>query len=177
VTLPKAAKRKHCLVKIVGPDHLTVVTVIEVLSPSNKERGTERERYLNKHDEYLGSGTNFVEIDILRDGGRMPLGKPPTRTADYYIIVSRGCNYPHAEVSPFTIRDQIPLFPVPLKPKDGEVLLDLQSCVTEIDNTNRYAMRIDYSKPPIPPFGSVDTDWVGELLKSTAGKKQKKSPR
>jgi hypothetical protein len=177
VSLPKAAKRKHRLVKIVGPDNQTVVTVIEVLSPSNKERGIDREKYLNKRDEYLGSGTNFIEIDLLRDGGRMPLGKPSPRTADYYIFVCRGKNYPDAEVWPFTIRDQIPLFPVPLKPDDGETPLDIQSCITEIYKANRYSMRIDYSNPPTPPFSPVDAEWASERLKSTGAKKQKKSSK
>ncbi len=173
VTLPKAKKRKHRFVKIVGPDHVRVVTVIEVLSPSNKERGEDREKYLDKRDEYLGTGTNLVEIDLLRDGAHMPFGKPSPQISDYYHFVCRSRNYPHAEVWPFTIRNPIPAIPVPLKPEHGDTQLDLQSCVTEIYDTNRYAMRIDYSQPPTPPLGSLDAEWANELLKKHAKKRKK----
>jgi hypothetical protein len=174
ITLPESKKRKHRFVKIVGPDHVRVVTVIEVLSPSNKERGPDREKYLSKRDEYLGSGTNLVEIDLLRDGGRMPLGRPSPRIADYYLFVCRGSDYPKADVWPFTIRDPIPPIPVPLKPEHGDTPLDLQSCVSEIYDTNRYSMRIDYSQPPAPPFGSLDAVWAKELLHKYARKGKKK---
>src|SRR5438093_4225285 len=50
-----------------------VVTVIEVLSPSNKRAGSEgREEYLAKRDEVLQSRTNLVELDLLRGGARLP---------------------------------------------------------------------------------------------------------
>jgi hypothetical protein len=173
VTLPKAKKRKHRFVKIVGPDHVLVVTVIEVLSPSNKERSGDREKYLEKRDEYLGTGTNLVEIDLLRDGARMPFGKPSPEIADYYLFVCRGRSYPHAEVWPFTIRDSIPQIPVPLKPGHSDTPLDLQSCVSEIYDTNRYSMRIDYSQPPTPPFGTVDAEWATALVKKNAAKRKK----
>jgi hypothetical protein len=173
VTLPKAKKRKHRFVKIVGPDHVRIVTVIEILSPSNEERGEEREKYLDKRDEYLGTGTNLVEIELLRDGARMPFGKPSPMVADYYLFVCRGCNYPQAEVWPFTIHNPIPSIPVPLKPEHGDTQLDLQSCVTEIYDTNRYAMRIDYSLPLAPPLSTPDAEWATELLKKHAKKRKK----
>lgn len=168
VTLPKAKKHRHRFVKIVGPDHNTVVTVIELLSPSNKDRGEDQEKYLDKRDEYLASRTNLVEIDLLRDGARMPFGKPSPRIADYYLFVCRGKSYPEAEVWPFTIREPIPAIPVPLKPEHDDVRLDLQSCVTEIYDTNRYAARTDYSQQPSPPLRRGDAEWASELLKKYA---------
>ena len=47
-----------------------LVTVIEVLSPSNKlEPG--RSVYLQKQQDYLAAGVNLLEIDLLR------IGRPP----------------------------------------------------------------------------------------------------
>lgn len=85
----------------------------------------------------------------------------------------RGCNYPQADVWPFTIRESIPTIPIPLKLEDGDTLLDLQSCVSGIYNTNRYAMRVDYAKPPTPPFGDLDEEWVAKLLKKHREKLKK----
>lgn len=175
VSLPKAIKRKHRFVKIVGPDRLTVVTVIEVLSPANKAKGEERKTYLDKRGEYLATGTNLVEIDLLRDGGRMPFGEPPPKMADYYLFVCRKSEYPRAEVWPFTIRYSIPTIPVPLKPEHGDVPLDLQRGVLEVYDLNRYSQRIDYSNPPEPALRRPDAEWAAELLQKHARKSKKKA--
>src|SRR5262245_23812103 len=45
-----------------------VVTVIEVLSPTNKLPGLDREQYQRKQRELVRSDTNLVEIDLLRQG-------------------------------------------------------------------------------------------------------------
>src|SRR5437773_2435543 len=45
-----------------------VVTVIEVLSPTNKYAGPGRESYIAKQQEVLQSSSHLVEIDLLRAG-------------------------------------------------------------------------------------------------------------
>jgi hypothetical protein len=45
-----------------------VVTVIEVLSPSNKTPGPGRKLYEQKQQECRDGGVNLVEIDLLRAG-------------------------------------------------------------------------------------------------------------
>lgn len=46
-----------------------VVTVIEILSPSNKTSGSQgRQLYLAKQKEILASPTHLMEIDLLRTG-------------------------------------------------------------------------------------------------------------
>ena len=43
-----------------------LVNVIELLSPSNKRAGDDREQYLAKRREILRSPAHLVEIDLLR---------------------------------------------------------------------------------------------------------------
>ena len=45
-----------------------VVTVIEILSPTNKSLGAGREAYLEKQEATLRSEAHLVEIDVLRTG-------------------------------------------------------------------------------------------------------------
>ena len=55
-----------------------VVTVIEVLSPSNKRPGSDgRKEYLEKRNQVLMSTAHLIELDLLRGGERLPasLGK------------------------------------------------------------------------------------------------------
>ncbi len=47
-----------------------VVTVIEILSPTNKSPGRDRSRYLRKQRAAKRAGGNLVEIDLTRAGRR-----------------------------------------------------------------------------------------------------------
>jgi hypothetical protein len=53
-------------------DSHELVTVVELLSPSNKYAGPDREQYLAKARILQRSPVHFVEIDLLRGGPRMP---------------------------------------------------------------------------------------------------------
>ena len=50
-----------------------VVTILELLSASNKQPGKDRDKFLAKRWQILASPVHYVEIDLLRGGGRLPL--------------------------------------------------------------------------------------------------------
>jgi hypothetical protein len=175
VTLPKPAKRKGPkFVRIAGQPGNRVVRVIEVLSPSNKDAGEDRDNDLRKRDDYLLSGTNLVEIDLLRDGERVPFGRPKPPPADYYVLISRADRFPMASVWAATVRDPLPVLPVPLKPEHGEVPPALRECLDRAYDDAGYDTRIDYSAPPAVPLRKPDAEWAAELLTTSAKKKAKK---
>lgn len=65
--MPKHVQRKRYIRLIDGEDK-SVITVIELLSPSDKLPKKDRSHYLAKRDEYLAAGVNLIEIDLLRKG-------------------------------------------------------------------------------------------------------------
>src|SRR5207245_1997290 len=66
-----------------------LITCIEVLSPSNKRRGSEGWNvYLRKRQGLLLGAANLVELDLLRGGQRMPM-LDPWPNAPYTLLVSR----------------------------------------------------------------------------------------
>src|SRR5262249_33557618 len=70
-------------------EDLRLVTCVEVLSPSNKRRGTEGwDIYLRKRQALLMGQANLVEIDLLRGGQKFPMldGWP---TSPYTLLVCR----------------------------------------------------------------------------------------
>jgi hypothetical protein len=68
---------------------MEVVTVIEVLSPGNKQAGSDgRREYLRKRRDVLLSATHLVELDLLRGGERLPTIEP-LPPGDYYAFVCR----------------------------------------------------------------------------------------
>jgi hypothetical protein len=164
VVLSAVRREGQRYVKIIDLRAHRVVTVIEVLSPTNKAAGEDRENYLVKRSEYLGSRINLVEIDLLRSGERMPWGDPSPPTANYYVLISRVEEFPTAGVWPLSIRESLPEIPIPLSPPDEEAQLFLQKCFDRAYDEGRYQLEIDYSQPPSPPLTESDATWSRELL-------------
>src|SRR4029077_8418734 len=75
-----------------------LVTCIEVLSPSNKRRGTEGwQQYERKRQAMLLGRANFIEIDLLRGGDKMPM-LTPWPASPFTLLVSRRTRPTHARV-------------------------------------------------------------------------------
>jgi hypothetical protein len=177
VTLPAMQRQGQRYLRIIDRRNRRVVTVLELLSPSNKEAGLDRENYLTKRNEYLAAGTNLVEIDLLRWGQRLPLGEPNPAPADYYVLVSRAAEFPRAGIWPFSVRDPLPPILVPLNPEDQPVTLDLKACLDLVYDKARYDLELDYSVPPVPPLREPDAAWARQLLAPrSAGTHQGEQP-
>src|SRR5438552_3024951 len=54
---------KHAYIEIRARDNSELVTVIELLSPSNKKLGADRETYIAKRRQLSASGVHLVEFD------------------------------------------------------------------------------------------------------------------
>ena len=65
----------HVMVEIRETASRQLVTAIEVLSPTNK-RADGREEYLAKRRRILLSTAHLIEIDLLRQGQRVPMQQP-----------------------------------------------------------------------------------------------------
>jgi hypothetical protein len=90
-----------------------VVTVLEILSPTNKRPGKGREKYQAKRERVLEAMVNFVEMDLLRGGEPFQVFGNGHQSA-YRILVSRGRRRPRADLYAFGVREPIPAFPLPL---------------------------------------------------------------
>src|SRR5262249_11503487 len=108
--------RKQRYLKIVDSQQRRVVTVIEILSPSNKTAGEHGQAYRLKREEYIASGISLVELDLLRSGVRPPLGDPAPPISDYYILVHCGWEDGRMGIWPISVRDRLPQVPIPLDP-------------------------------------------------------------
>ena len=158
--------RKQRYVKIIDSEERRVVAVIEILSPSNKTGGEDGQMYRLKREEYLASGISLVEIDLLRAGQRPPLGDPAPPISDYYVLVHRGWERSRIGIWPVSVRETLPLMPIPLDPDVAELTIDLRACIDHVYDFGRYAEQLDYSKPPKPPLREPDATWARDLLAS-----------
>ncbi len=140
-----------------------LVTAIEVLSPSNKRPGTKGWRlYHRKRQDCLGGSVNFVELDLLRRGRRMPMASRWPESP-YYLLVSRR-RQTRCTVWPAQFRRPLPGLCVPLAAPDPDITLALQPLVDAVYARSRYDRDIDYRQPLRPPLSPSDTSWLEEQL-------------
>jgi hypothetical protein len=145
-----------------------LVTVIEVLSPTNKSAGPGRKEYLRKRRHIFKTRTSLVEIDLLRGGRPMPLASQQPVPSAYRILVSRGASRPRAKLYAFGVRLPIPPIPIPLLPKDAEPSLDLGAVLHALYERARFDLRLDYAKPPVLPLGEEDAAWARGIVAGRA---------
>ena len=173
VRLLSGRARKRRRVVIVTADGRRVLTALEILSPANKDSGEDREAYLLKRSEYLASGTNLVEIDLLRDGDRLPMGRPRPTVADYYLLSSPADRRPLTSVWAFDLRDLIPVVPVPVRAGVDPVPLDLRACLDLVYDNGLYAGKLDYTRLPVPALRPADAEWAATLFAKPAKRRGK----
>ena len=124
VVLPLWTRNRETFLEVRKVDSGRLATLLEVLSPATKFSGRGRRQYVRKRMRIFKSCTNFVEIDLLRDGKPMQ-GCGGSPTSDYRILVSRAPMRPRAKLHVFSVRDAIPVIDLPLLPEDREPPMDL----------------------------------------------------
>jgi hypothetical protein len=139
-----------------------LVTVIEILSYSNKTSGSEkRAHYLLKRRELLQSGIHLVEVDLLRWGQRVV---PSLPNQPYHILVSRADEQPYSQVWSFDLTGQIPTAPIPLLEKGEHVPLPLQAAYTTIYAARGFRQRLDYHSDPEGPLTETQRAYIRAQL-------------
>lgn len=144
-----------------------VVTVLEILSPTNKRTEDARKDYLEKRRNLIVAGANFVEIDLLRAGKPMPPDERRHRS-DYRILIFRPRLGRIAELYGFSYRTEIPPIPVPLLPQDAEPALDLNRILHNLYDRAGYDLAIDYRQPPRPRLRNEDQAWAESIIAQAA---------
>jgi Protein of unknown function (DUF4058) len=151
-------------------DNDDVVTVIELLSPTNKTTHEGRAEYEKKRTKILRSETHLVEIDLIRAGQpfAFTLQNKANPISDYRITVSRSYRRPQADVYLFGMREAIPDIPIPLLRGDAEPTLRLNQILHTLFERAHYDGLVRYDKPLRPPLSSADQIWLADLLQNTA---------
>ncbi len=150
--------------EIIDANEKAVVTVIEILSPTNKivcSRG--RASYEQKRKEVMTSSTHLVEIDLLRDGDHLHCRELLPK-ADYYVHVSRRGDRPRGTVWPILLPQRLPVISIPLNSEDPDVMLDLQTVLNTAYDRAAYDLVVDYRIAPVPPLTGQLIEWANALL-------------
>jgi hypothetical protein len=148
-----------------------IVTVVELLSPTNKFPGAGQESYLAKQREVRASQTHLVEIDLLRVGQHV-LAVPQWAARgsgpySYLICVNRAeGRRDRFEWYPRQLRQRLPRIRVPLADDDPDVVLDVQAVLEQTYEAGSYRERLRYDRPCVPPIAAEDQTWADELIRA-----------
>jgi hypothetical protein len=147
------------------PDR-TLVAVLEMLSPANKEE-PGRSLCLAKRNALLYHPVHLVELDLLLKGQRLPVedGLPQ---GDYYALVARWDRRPICDVYAWTMRQPLPPIPIPLLPPDPDVWIDLGALLRMTYERGRYGRSLDYTAPPPVALDAERLAWVTVRARSIA---------
>jgi hypothetical protein len=169
---------KHVYVEIrdASRDH-QLVTLVEIVSPSNKRKGKDRRSYLRKQREVLSSEANLIEIDLLRAGKRLFAStdieaslEMVSKRVDYVVVISRGWKRDDLsssfELFAISINELLPCIPLPLTKDRPEIPVDLQRLFDEAYDTGPYTDgAVNYDEAPDPPLPAEFAVWADERLR------------
>lgn len=148
-----------------------VVTVLEVVSPTNKYAGPGRESYRAKQREVRASEAHLVEIDLLRAGPHI-LSVPEwvargQGNYDFLVCVNRAeGKRDKFELYPRRLRERLPRVRIPLAEGDPDVPLDVQAALERVYQVGSFDERIDYRQPCVPPLPPNEQAWAAEHIQS-----------
>ncbi len=145
-----------------------VITAIEFLSPWNKVGTRSRERYTRKQIDYQAAGINLVEIDLVRQGRYVMLAPlediPKATRRGYMICVYRDIIPDQIELYAAPLHEPLPNIPIPLRPSDADVVLQLQPLIDACYQDGRYH-RTNYQLDPQAKFDDKSRDWIRNRLR------------
>ena len=156
-------------VRVLADGGERLLTVIEFVSPSNKA-AEGADAFVAKREELLTGGVHVVEIDLVRRGNWRRLLEPhlcPRDAVSEYRATVRLASEPDAVyVYPLSMRAPLQPVPVPLRPSDPAVNLDLHGLVRQTYAADRYGRTISYAADPDPPLSPADAAWADGLLRA-----------
>jgi hypothetical protein len=147
-----------------------IVTIIEVVSPSNKYPGEGRKSYLAKQQEVRKSDAHLVEIDLLRTGHHVlavaewaARGQGPY---DYLVCVNRAQGLREEfDLYPRRLQERLPnRVRVPLAENDPDVFLDLQAVINQTYEAGSYRDQLNYDAPCRPPLSPEAQQWANQRI-------------
>lgn len=148
-----------------------IITVIELISPTNKLAGRGRDSYVTKQQSYLKSGIQLVEIDLTRAGDRRAIMpklmqelKPPH--AVYHAVVHRFLPHEKSlqrEYYQLPLEKSLKPIRIPLRHTDSDIALRLQPLIEAVYENGRYE-ELDYTQKLTPPLSFAEQAFLDQCL-------------
>ncbi|MBI1830620.1 MAG: DUF4058 family protein [Planctomycetes bacterium] len=150
-------------VEILRKPELTVVAILELLSPTNKE-GPGRTEYLHKRNAILRQNVHLVELDLLLGGRRLPSPRS-LPSGDCYYLIARAEQRFDCQLYHWRLTDPLPTLPVPLRPPHADIAVDLAAVFRTAYQRGRFARSLRYDRPCPAPLTEEQRAWAERILR------------
>jgi Protein of unknown function (DUF4058) len=142
-----------------GTPERHVITVIELLSHSNKSAGRGRDEYLAKQKTLLESEVHLLELDLLRAGEYTLAASQASLRArfgpfDYAASLHRGGYGRRFQAVAWTVLDRLPTLLVPLDETHPDLEIDLQPVFEHTYAECGFDRMVDYTTVPEPSLSA-----------------------
>src|SRR4051812_17646211 len=143
-----------------------LVTVVEVVSPSNKLTPQGRAAYLDKRREGRSAGASLVEVDLVLQGQPMlEYSREGLPDWDYAVTVTRSTQPERYEIYTATLQKRLPRFRLPLASDDRDTVLDLHTAFNRCYDQGGFASKINYQHDPSTRLSDEDRQWLEDVLR------------
>ena len=112
--------------------------------------------------ELLSAPVHLVEIDLLRGGPPLPAADRPD--CSYSVLVSRVERHLNAEFWPISLREPLPVIPIPVRAPDADARLDLQAALDQIYDDAGYGEYIYGGRLHDRNWESEDAAWARQFV-------------
>ena len=143
-----------------------LVTLLDVVSPSNRTTSSGRQAYLDTRKDGRNGGANLVEIDLVLQGQPMlDYARENLPDWDYAVTVTRATQPERHEIYTATLQKRLPRFRLPLAADDRDTVLNLHAAFARAFDQGDFAGKIDYHRDPPTSLAPDRREWLNGLLK------------
>jgi hypothetical protein len=143
-----------------------LVTLVDVVSPTNKTTAAGRQAYLVKRKDAKNAGASLVEIDLVMQGQPMlDYSREGLPEWDHAVTVTRASQPERYEIYTATVQKKLPKFRLPLAADDRDTVLDLQATFARCFDQGNFAAQVNYQRDPPTRIADDDRRWLDQLLK------------
>lgn len=144
-----------------------LVTLIEVVSISNRTLGEGRKQYHETRQAALSKRAHVVEIDLLTQGKPLlDYSRETLPELDFTVTVTRGGAPDRYEIYHTTLPKRLQKFKLPLATDDRDTILDLQIAHARAFDHGQFASQVNYKKSLPADVRYTDTTraWIEDWL-------------
>lgn len=142
-----------------------LISVIDIVSPTNRTTTKGREEYKRRRDEVRKLGANLIELDLVLQGTTcLDISSEGLPEFDYAVSVCRARQQDRYEIYTTTLQKRLPRIRLPLSADDRDLIVDLQAIFARCHD-RFFTGKIDYQKDPPVLLKEADAKW----LRSTVG--------
>jgi hypothetical protein len=145
-----------------------LVTLIDIVSPTNRTTAAGRQGYLDTRKEARAGGASLVEIDLVMQGQPMlDYSRDNLPEWDYAVTVTRSTQPERHEIYTATLQKRLPRFKMPLAADDRDTILDLHTAFNRCYDQTGLGARIDYTRDPATKLTDAHRAYLSQLLRET----------